>query len=81
MIFFSVTDTGEGIGEGEEEMIFDRFKKLNDFVQGSGLGLAICKTIMNVLGGDIWVDSSYKNGARFVFSHPLNLKTQENIAE
>ncbi len=81
MIFFSVTDTGEGIGEGEEEMIFDRFKKLNDFVQGSGLGLAICKTIMNVLGGDIWVDSSYKNGARFVFSHPLNLKPQEYIAE
>jgi len=81
MAFFAVTDTGAGIPEGNEELVFDRFKKLNDFIQGTGLGLAICKTIMSALGGDIWVDSDYKDGARFVFSHPLGLHPQEFINE
>ncbi len=81
MAFFAVTDTGAGIPEGNEELVFDRFKKLNDFIQGTGLGLAICKTIMNALGGDIWIDSAYKDGARFVFSHPLGLHPQEFISE
>jgi signal transduction histidine kinase len=81
MVFFTVTDTGQGISEGNEHLIFNRFKKLNDFVQGTGLGLAISKMIMNVLGGDIWVDLSYKDGARFVFSHPIGLKSQNFISE
>ncbi len=81
MVFFSVTDTGEGIPEGTEMLVFGRFKKLNDFIQGTGLGLAICKTIISVLGGDIWVDQSYKEGARFVFSHSMDLQPQNFIAE
>lgn len=80
MVFFTVTDTGEGIPEGKEHLVFDRFEKLNEFKQGTGLGLAICKTIVSVFGGDIWVDASYKEGARFVFSHPLNLQPQEAIS-
>ncbi|WP_321518921.1 HAMP domain-containing sensor histidine kinase [uncultured Bacteroides sp.] len=81
MVIFTLTDTGKGILKGNEYLIFDRFKKLNDFVQGTGLGLAISKSIMNILGGDIWVDLSYKEGARFVFSHPVGLQPQNFIAK
>ncbi len=70
-LLISVTDTGFGIPEDKQEVIFNRFEKLNDFVQGTGLGLALCKLLTHCLGGDIWVDKQYKMGARFVFSHPI----------
>lgn len=75
-ILFSVTDTGTGIPEDKQELVFQRFEKLNEFVQGTGLGLAICKLTIQYMGGDIWIDKSYKNGARFIFSHPI--KKQES---
>lgn len=71
---FSVTDTGCGIPAGKSERIFERFEKLNEYSQGTGLGLSICKLIVENLGGKIWVDKNYKEGARFVFTHPLNEK-------
>ena len=43
---FSVTDTGCGIPPEKQHLIFERFEKLNDFVQGSGLGLSICQLIV-----------------------------------
>lgn len=74
-MLFSVTDTGSGIPEDKQELVFQRFEKLNEFVQGTGLGLAICKLTIHYMGGDIWIDKDYKNGARFIFSHPI--KKQE----
>ncbi len=71
VVLFSVTDTGCGIPEDKQEQVFTRFEKLNEFVQGTGLGLAICKLTIKHMGGQIWVDKDYKNGARFVFSHPI----------
>ena len=71
---FSVTDTGCGIPAGKSERVFERFEKLNEYSQGTGLGLSICKLIVENLGGKIWVDKNYKEGARFVFTHPLNEK-------
>ena len=68
---FSVTDTGCGIPLERQSTIFGRFEKLNEGVQGTGLGLSICKLIIKRLGGEIWVDSGYTAGARFVFIHPL----------
>ena len=68
---FSVTDTGCGIPLERQSTIFGRFEKLNEGVQGAGLGLSICKLIIKRLGGEIWVDSGYTAGARFVFIHPL----------
>ena len=70
-ILFSVTDTGTGIPEDKQELVFQRFEKLNKFVQGTGLGLAICKLTIQYMGGDIWIDKDYKGGARFIFSHPI----------
>ncbi|MCP9610714.1 sensor histidine kinase [Coprobacter tertius] len=77
-VVFSVTDTGCGIPKEKQAKVFDRFEKLNEFAQGTGLGLSICKLTINKMGGDIWIDSSYNQGARFCFSHPLNLIPKEN---
>lgn len=67
---FSVTDTGCGIPPEKQHLIFERFEKLNDFVQGSGLGLSICQLIVKYMNGKLWVDSGYTRGARFCFTHP-----------
>ena len=69
-VLISVTDTGCGIPKEKQKQVFERFEKLNDYVQGTGLGLSICRLIVNKWGGDIWVDPSYEEGARFVFSAP-----------
>ena len=71
MALFSVTDTGCGIPVEKQKLIFERFEKLNDFVQGTGLGLSICLLIMRHLKGRIWIDATYLQGARFCFLHPL----------
>lgn len=71
-VLISVTDTGCGIPKEKQKQVFERFEKLNDYVQGTGLGLSICRLIVNKWGGDIWVDPVYEGGARFVFSAPCN---------
>lgn len=71
MALFSVTDTGCGIPKEKHKLVFERFEKLNEYAQGTGLGLAICRLIVLKWGGDIWVDPDYEDGARFVFSHPV----------
>lgn len=73
-VIFYVTDTGCGIPIEQHVAVFNRFEKLNNHIQGTGLGLAICKQISSHLGGDVWIDSSYKGGTRFCFSHPINKK-------
>ena len=73
---FMLTDTGCGIPLENQEAVFGRFEKLNEGIQGTGLGLSICKLIINRMGGDIRVDSTYSKGARFIFTHPL--KQEEN---
>ncbi|MDR0972869.1 MAG: hypothetical protein LBM61_02630 [Prevotellaceae bacterium] len=70
LISFSVTDTGVGIPVAEQERIFERFVKLDEFTQGTGLGLSICRIVAEKMGGTIRVDSSYTEGARFVFTIP-----------
>ena len=70
-IEFSVTDTGTGIPPEKAETIFERFEKLDSFKQGTGLGLNICRRIADLVGGRVYVDTSYTGGARFVFVHPM----------
>lgn len=69
--FFAVTDTGCGIPKEKHKLVFERFEKLNEYAQGTGLGLAICKLIVLKWGGNIWVDPDYEEGARFIFTHPV----------
>lgn len=72
MLTISVTDTGCGIPKDKAEVIFERFKKLDEFKQGTGLGLAITRSIIYNLGGKIWVDTDYTDGARFMFTLPVS---------
>lgn len=76
MAVFTVTDTGTGIPKEKQKLVFERFEKLNEYAQGTGLGLSICKLIVYKWKGDIWIDPDYTEGARFIFSHPLNIEKE-----
>lgn len=78
---FSVTDTGCGISPEKRNNIFNRFEKLDENVQGSGLGLSISQLIVERFGGKIWIDPDYKDGARFLFTHPLNRKRRKEAVK
>ena len=77
MVLFSVTDTGCGISPEQRAKVFNRFEKLNEQAQGSGLGLSICQLIIQEMGGRIWIDPDYNEGARFCFTHPLHRQQEE----
>ena len=65
-IVFSVTDTGKGIPEGDEERIFEQFYKVDEFIPGTGLGLSLARVIADRMGASIAVDRSYEaQGSRF----------------
>ncbi|NBC82316.1 MAG: PAS domain S-box protein [Bacteroidetes bacterium] len=74
-----IRDTGIGIPENNKEMIFERFRQVEDTLTrtygGNGLGLAICRSYVNLLGGQIWVDSKLGVGSTFYFTIPLNDKS------
>lgn len=71
-IYVFVADTGCGIPSDQYKKVFERFYKINSFVQGAGLGLSVCKTIVEGLGGTINVYSQLKEGSRFSVILPLN---------
>lgn len=77
IIRFYVKDTGIGIKPEDIDSVFDRFVKLNTFVQGSGLGLAICKNIVEQLNGNIGVDSQWGGGSCFWFTLPYNSNMEQ----
>lgn len=73
-LHFYVKDTGIGINKKDHQLIFDRFKQSDNGVltvkAGSGLGLSISKGIVEMLGGQIWVESELNKGATFYFTIP-----------
>jgi len=73
LLCLSVTDTGTGVPTEKAEFIFERFTKLNSFKQGNGLGLSITRNIANAIGGTVFLDTSYTNGARFVLEIPIEM--------
>lgn len=74
-LFIYCEDTGTGIPMDKQGSIFERFVKLNDFVQGTGLGLSICKTIAERSNGEIGVISEGEGkGSTFWIWIPLNTK-------
>ena len=75
-IRISVTDTGCGIPADKKDYVFQRFKQIDSFKQGTGLGLSITRSIIENLGGRIWLDTDYSDGARFVFTHPIRQEGQ-----
>ncbi|NDW11570.1 sensor histidine kinase [Bacteroides sp. 214] len=75
-VTFAIADTGIGIPIEKQRLIFERFEKTNEYTQGTGLGLAICELIVERWGGKIWVDPQYNNGAKFIFTHPIELPSK-----
>ena len=69
-ILFVVEDTGIGVPPEEAEHIFEEFVQLDEYYDGTGIGLTVARSIARRLGGDIRLDSTYNNGARFLFSLP-----------
>ncbi|WP_081619441.1 sensor histidine kinase [Butyricimonas synergistica] len=65
-----VEDTGLGMSKESLGRVFDRFFKVNEFVQGTGLGLPICKAIVELLGGDIRLTSELNKGTTVYFRIP-----------
>ena len=66
LLTLAVEDTGTGIPDNEAERVFERFVKLDTFKEGLGLGLPLSRMIANRIGGNVTLDTSYKQGARFV---------------
>ena len=81
-IQFFVKDTGIGIPADKHDMIFDRFRQADDtrtrYHQGAGLGLSISKSLVELLGGKIWVESERDRGSCFYFTILLR-KSVENM--
>ncbi|MEN8121553.1 MAG: response regulator [Bacteroidota bacterium] len=73
-IEFYVKDTGIGISKDKQEIIFDRFRKVEDntakLYRGTGLGLTISKSLAELLDGKIWVESELEEGSLFKFTLP-----------
>ena len=71
-IDMSVTDTGCGVSPEKAKQIFSRFVSddTNHSQSGHGLGLDICSDLSRRMGGKIWLDDTYKGGARFVLTLP-----------
>ncbi len=83
---FYVKDTGVGIKKEYHDVIFDRFRKVEDdtnaIYRGAGLGLAISRQLIKLLGGDIRVDSEPGKGSVFYFTLPVKINKQPvNLAE
>ena len=75
-LYFYCEDTGAGIPKEDQNKIFERFVKLNDYVQGTGLGLNISKAIVESFHGKIGVNSEGQgHGSTFWFWIPCDIKT------
>ena len=66
-----IEDTGCGVPKEKADTIFEEFVQLDDFQDGVGIGLPLSRSIVRRLGGDITLDTSYQNGARFILTLPL----------
>ena len=66
----AVEDTGKGIPSDQQERVFERFYKIDSFVQGMGLGLTVARRSAQLLGGTLTIDPTYTTGCRFVITLP-----------
>jgi signal transduction histidine kinase/CheY-like chemotaxis protein/streptogramin lyase len=84
-IVFHVSDTGIGIDKDHGDSIFERFMKIEtgkkQVYRGSGLGLAICKTLVELMGGRIWYDSTVNTGTTFYFTLPFRILSSSSTGD
>jgi PAS domain S-box-containing protein len=74
-LVFYVSDSGIGIAKENQQLIFERFRQINNQEKGknagTGLGLSICKALVELMGGKIWIESELQKGTTFYFTLPL----------
>ncbi len=84
-IIYSVTDTGMGIKKESIPYLFKAFKRVdeeeNRYIEGTGLGLSIVKQLVDLMDGDISVNSVYKKGSTFVITLPQKIVDESGIGE
>ena len=82
VLVFYIKDTGIGVPEHKQKTIFERFVQANSGMtsvyEGAGLGLAISKAYIEMLGGEIWIESKPGEGTCFYFTLPLKLKPESD---
>ena len=69
-VAFTVEDTGIGVPAKQAEHIFEAFVQLDEYYEGTGIGLSVARSIVRRLGGDIVLDTTYQEGARFIMTLP-----------
>jgi len=81
----SVEDTGIGLTDEQKERMFKKFEQAEIGTSrkygGTGLGLSISKRIVELMGGEIWVESEYGKGSKFIFTVPLKRGSDENVLQ
>ncbi|NTW23664.1 MAG: response regulator [Lentimicrobium sp.] len=81
---FYIEDTGCGVPKAFEELIFEPFRQADDSYNrnhgGNGLGLSIARAYVELLGGNIWLESNTSSGAVFAFRLPMRFKPDESLA-
>ncbi|MFP4661814.1 MAG: ATP-binding protein [Halanaerobiales bacterium] len=84
-ILISVKDTGIGIKEDKQQLIFEQFRQVNESLsretEGSGIGLTIAKCLVDMHGGSISVDSKYGDGSEFIIELPIEVDDESNRPE
>ncbi|WP_448565626.1 response regulator [Thalassotalea ganghwensis] len=82
LVHFSVQDSGIGIAKDKQSFLFEAFRQADESMTrkygGSGLGLSICQQIVNLLGGNIIIDSDEGEGATFSFTLPMSVQSTDN---
>lgn len=71
VVSYAVEDNGIGVPTEEADRIFEEFVQLNDYYEGTGIGLTVARSLVQRMGGNITLDNTYKDGARFVMTLPL----------
>lgn len=82
-LLFSIRDSGLGIPSDKLEMIFENFNQVDSSVSrqygGTGLGLSICKKLVEMMGGNIWVESEFGKGSEFFFTLLLKVGDESKV--
>ena len=84
-VIYSVADTGMGIKKENIPYLFQAFKRVdeeqNRYIEGTGLGLSIVKQLVDLMGGEISVNSVYRKGSTFIVSIPQKIVTDAPVGE